>query len=133
MVEELRGETRCRGLLPCNLVLRFLRFNATILLKIILVQNSIFTAEAQRAQSRYFLFGGERPPNKKVSVISIQGSYHVPQPQTESDFIPERMVFRLQSPSPACADEAATARRRPDWSRRNLPQRSLRLSGETRP
>jgi len=41
----------------------------------ILVQNRIFTAKAQRTQSRYFLFGGERPPNKKVSV---QGSYHVP-------------------------------------------------------
>jgi len=28
--------------------------------------------------------------------------------------------FLIQSPSPACADEAATARRRPDWIRRKI-------------
>ena len=33
----------------------------------------------------------------------------------------------IQSPSPACAAEAATARRRPDWIIRKSPQRSLRL------
>ncbi len=32
-----------------------------------LVQNRIFTAEAQGTQRKQFLFGWERPPNKKVS------------------------------------------------------------------
>src|SRR4030042_2284370 len=36
------------------------------------VQNRIFTAEALRTQRKDFLFGGEIPPNKKVSVLSIQ-------------------------------------------------------------
>jgi len=31
------------------------------------------------------------------------------------DSIPEGTQFMIQSPSPACAAEAATARRRPDW------------------
>jgi hypothetical protein len=31
-----------------------------------LVQNKIFTTEAQRAQRKMFLFGGERPPNKNA-------------------------------------------------------------------
>jgi hypothetical protein len=52
-----------------------------------LVQNRIFTAEAPRTQRNHFLFGGEPfdrahgpesiegiPPNKKVSVLSMQAS-----------------------------------------------------------
>jgi hypothetical protein len=34
-----------------------------------LTQNRIFTAKTQRTQSGYFLFGGERPPNKKASAL----------------------------------------------------------------
>ena len=35
-----------------------------------LVQNRILTAKTQRTRGSYFLFGGERPPNKKPSVPS---------------------------------------------------------------
>jgi len=31
------------------------------------VQNKIFTAKARRTQRSYFLFGGEKPPNRKFS------------------------------------------------------------------
>jgi hypothetical protein len=54
-----------------------------------------------------FLFGGERPPNKKLSVVSIQASYWVPQPLKGFDLIPEGRMFLIQSPSP-------------DWIRRKV-------------
>jgi hypothetical protein len=38
-----------------------------------LVKNKILTAETPRTQRRNFLFGGEIPPNKKVSVLLGQG------------------------------------------------------------
>jgi hypothetical protein len=45
----------------------------------ILVKNSIFTAETPRTQSGYFLFGGERPPNKKLTLVSEHAFFTVPQ------------------------------------------------------
>jgi hypothetical protein len=47
------------------------------------------------------------------------------------DSIPEGIVFMIQSPSPACAAEAATVRRRPDWIIKRLPLCPLCLCGET--
>jgi hypothetical protein len=44
----------------------------------ILVQNRILTAKAPRTQSKYFLFGGERPPNKKLSLVSEHAFFTVP-------------------------------------------------------
>jgi len=38
------------------------------------------------------------------------------------------MEFLIQSSSPACADEAATARRRPDWIRRKISLSDLCVS-----
>jgi hypothetical protein len=32
--------------------------------------NKNFTAKSQRTRRSHFLFGGERPPNKKASVLS---------------------------------------------------------------
>ena len=87
-----------------------------------LAQNNIFTAEPPRTQRNNFLFVGRYRQTKKllfyyrrltIGSIAIKGF----------DLIPEGTEFLLQSPSPACADEAVTARRRPDWSRKNLPLR----------
>jgi len=43
----------------------------------ILVQNNIFTAEPPRTQRSDFLFGGERPPNKKPSFMSEHAFFAV--------------------------------------------------------
>jgi hypothetical protein len=45
-----------------------------------LVQNRKFTAEARSAQRNDFLFGGERPPNKKPSFMSEQVLFEPPWP-----------------------------------------------------
>jgi hypothetical protein len=43
------------------------------------LQAKIFTAEPQRTPRSHFLFGGERPPNKKLLPTSKQNPFAVPE------------------------------------------------------
>jgi hypothetical protein len=65
----------------------------------------------QRAQRSDFLFGGERPPNKKPRF------YNPVAMKRDFEFIPEGRGFMIRSPSP-------------DQIIRTFPQRPLRLRGK---
>jgi len=62
-----------------------------------------------------FLFGGERPPNKKPSFISNHAYFAGPFAMKRNfESIPEGREFMIRSSSPACVVGAASAWRRPD-------------------
>ena len=46
-----------------------------LLRSLTLVKNKILTAEALRTRRKVFLFGGERPPNKKPSSMSKRAPF----------------------------------------------------------
>ena len=111
--------------LPCHAK----SFFSISLRAIIAVQNRFFTAEPQSTQRRGFYLAGryrqiKRSPFLKTMLRAGTGVIE------RIGLQPERAEFLIQSSPPACADEAATARRRPDWIRKTFTQRSLRLCGE---
>jgi hypothetical protein len=103
---------------------------------------SIFTAESQRAQRSHFLFGGERPPNKRLFHETGKTPLQCQRDRTHSECVPEGLSLVIQSLlRPACPAYAEAASRRQaerctsacshDWiTEENNSPRSPRLSGE---
>ena len=84
-----------------------------------LVQNRILTAEPLRALRVYF-FVWQGDIAKQKPVLAEGSAFLGPSAVWKYLVsVPAGRRFLIPSPSPACADEAATARRRPDGIRKN--------------